>query len=274
VGARGITFGVTYELAVRYRPRLVLVGSTPTPAPREAPQTRGLTSKGEIKEALIAQCRAEGIEPRLQEIEKRYRRLCKEREIRNNLLALERTGARVEYVPLDVRDADSFGGFLDRCYDRFGRIDGVIHGAGIIEDKGILEKTPESFDRVFDTKVDSAFTLAKKLRPESLRFLVFFSSVAGTFGNKGQCDYAAANEVLNKLALYLDARWPARVVSINWGPWDTGMVGPELKKEFAKRGLLLIPEDTGRDRFLQELLYGRKGEAEVILGDIGGWEYA
>ena len=270
-GGRGISFEVAYELAERYRPRLILVGRTPAPAREEEPDTSRLHSKAEIKAALIDRCKREGREPRLQEIEGLFRRLIKEREIRRNLQALADTGADAEYCSVDVRDDEAFGRFLDGCYERFGRIDGVIHGAGIIDDRMILDKSPGSFDNVFDTKVYSAFTLVRKLRPESLRFVVFFSSVAGSFGNTGQCDYAAANEVLNKLALYLDAKWPARVVSINWGPWETGMVGPELKRQFAKRGLTLIPPEVGKKRLIEELAYGVKGEGEVIITDIEGW---
>ena len=57
-------------------------------------------------------------------------------------------------------------GLIDDVYRTHGRLDGVIHGAGIIEDKLVEEKTPESFDRVFDTKVRSAFLLSRLLRPE------------------------------------------------------------------------------------------------------------
>jgi hypothetical protein len=151
-------------------------------------------------------------------------------------------------------------------------LDGVIHGAGIIEDKLIEEKTPDSFMRVFGTKVDGAFLLSRKLRPDSLKFLAFFSSVAGRFGNRGQSDYAAANEILNKLAIYLDRQWPGRVVSINWGPWGkTGMVSAELQRQFVNRGVRVIPPSEGRKALDLELQHGRKGEVEVVLGR-GPWE--
>jgi len=130
----------------------------------------------------------------------------------------------------------------------------------------------ESFDRVFDTKADGAFALVQRLRPESLRFLVFFSSVAGLFGNRGQGDYAAANEVLNKLALSLDTQWEGRVVSINWGPWATaGMASPEVQRQFRERGVEVIAPDLGGKAFLDELERGRKGEVIVVLGQ-GPWK--
>lgn len=272
-GARGITADVAIELARRYRPNLVLVGRSPMPAAEEPADTAGLNTSRELKSALIARMRGQGQTIRLPDVEAAHKRLLAEREMRANLLKMEREGSRVEYVQADVRDGDRFGQIIDETYRSHGRLDGVIHGAGIIEDKLIQEKTPASFDRVLDTKADSGFVLARKLRPDSLRFLVFFTSVAGRFGNKGQADYAAANEILNKLAVYLDRRWPGRVVAMNWGPWErTGMVTPEIHKQFTERGIQLIPRDIGPRRLCEELEYGKEGEAEVVIGGFDGWK--
>jgi acyl transferase domain-containing protein/NAD(P)H-dependent flavin oxidoreductase YrpB (nitropropane dioxygenase family)/NADP-dependent 3-hydroxy acid dehydrogenase YdfG len=272
-GARGITADVAIELARRYRPRLILVGRSPLPPPEEPQDTAGVSAPKELKAALIDRMRKAGETVEVARVETGYHRLIAEREIRSTLRAIRDAGSLVQYRQADVRDPAAFGGVLDEAYATHGRIDGVIHGAGIIEDRLVSEKTAESFDRVFDTKADSAFLLSRKLRPESLKFLVFFSSVAGRFGNRGQGDYAAANEVLNKLAVQLDRKWPARVVSINWGPWDrNGMVTPELKQQFSERGIRLIPREAGPARLCDELRCGRKGQAEVVLGGFDGWQ--
>jgi hypothetical protein len=124
---------------------------------------------------------------------------------------------------------------------------------------------------VFDTKVRSALTVVRHVRPESLRFFVLFSSVAGCFGNRGQIDYAAANESLNKLALYLDRRWPGRIVSLNWGPWATlGMASGVVRQELIDRGMTPIEMAAGCRAFNRELQCGRKGQVEVVLGH-GRW---
>ncbi len=266
-GARGITARAAKRLAELYRPTLLLAGRSPLPPPSEAAETAGITTSKELKAALMEQMRARGeaVTPAL--VERAYARLAAEREIRTNINALKQLGAKVHYYPLDVRDQEAFGAFIEGLYSSFGRIDAVIHGAGVIEDKLIQDKMPESFDRVFDTKVDSAFVLSRKLRPESLKFLVFFSSVSGRFGNRGQGDYAAANEVLNKLAVCLDHGWPGRVTAINWGPWDTeGMVSAEVRKQFAERGVKLISSAIGLRRLEEEMNFGGRGEAEVIIG--------
>jgi malonyl CoA-acyl carrier protein transacylase len=271
-GARGITAKVVLQLARRYTPTLILAGRSPLPLKDEPPDTAHLTEAAPLKRALLSRMKSQVKEIQLVDVEAAYHQLQKDREIRKNLTDLKQLGSRVEYVQLDVRDAEALGQVIDGIYRRYGRLDGVIHGAGIIEDKLLQDKSWESFDRVFGTKTDSVYALSKKLRSESLRFLALFSSVAGCFGNVGQCDYTAANEVMNKLACYLDQRWPARVLSINWGPWSGGgMATEEVQRQFAERGVPLVHPQQGADAFERELQKGSKGDAEVILGD-GPWK--
>jgi NAD(P)-dependent dehydrogenase (short-subunit alcohol dehydrogenase family) len=162
-----------------------------------------------------------------------------------------------------VRDDEAFGALVDRLRAHHGRIDGVVHGAGLIEDKLLCDKTAESFDRVFSTKVAGANMLARKLAQDA-RFFVLFSSIAGTFGSRGQTDYAAANDALDKLAHQLHHTVQGRVLSIGWGPWrDIGMVHPDLEREYERRGIGLIRPEAGVERFFQELLSG--SDPQVIL---------
>jgi hypothetical protein len=170
-----------------------------------------------------------------------------------------------------VRDESAFGALLDEL-NGAGGIAGVIHGAGVIEDKLLKDKTPDSFDRVFGTKVDSALALARKLDPAKLKFFAMFASITSRYGNRGQADYAAANEVLSKLACDLDRRWPGRVVSIAWGPWaEVGMVA-ELEKHLVARGLKLIEPAIGAGFAVDEIIFGPKGQPEVLIA--GGSEQA
>jgi acyl transferase domain-containing protein/NAD(P)H-dependent flavin oxidoreductase YrpB (nitropropane dioxygenase family)/NAD(P)-dependent dehydrogenase (short-subunit alcohol dehydrogenase family) len=271
-GARGVTAEVACELAKSYRPTLLLVGRSPLPEGEESEEIAGLTSSPELKKALMDRMRRAGQQFTLAQVEIAYKKLCQDREMQRNIQAMQKAGAKVQYFQADVRDEHAFGNLIDEIYRKYGRLDGVIHGAGIIEDKLLLDKLPDSFDRVFDTKADSAFILGRKLRTDSLKFLVFFSSTSGCFGSRGQCDYAAANDVVNKLAIHLDKQWPGRIISINWGPWDkdVGMVSSELQKQFAEQGVQLIPRSAGRCVSDEEIRFGRKGHVEVIIGD-GPW---
>ena len=270
-GARGITAQAALRLAT-HRPTLVILGRTPEEP--ESEDTAAFAELADLRRALIAARAADGdggtpLTPA--RIEEECRTVLRGRELRSNLAALRATGARVDYRRCDVADPDALGAVIDAVYDRYGRIDGVVHGAGVIEDRLIADKDAGSVRRVLATKAGSALTLAARLRPESLRFLVLFSSVSGRFGNRGQADYAAASEVLNKLAQDLDRRWPARVVSINWGPWrSAGMVSAALEREFARRGVLLIEPEVGCELLVAELAAAGAGAAEVVIGAARG----
>jgi NAD(P)-dependent dehydrogenase (short-subunit alcohol dehydrogenase family) len=262
-GAHGVTSDVAQALAACSRPQLILVGRSPLPE-TETSHTQGLDPAA-LRKLFLDEARRRGEAVRPADIERTVRRIVKERLIRANLDALQAAGATVEYHPLDVRNRKQFGRLIDDLYERYGSIHGVLHGAGVIDDKRIADKTTASFTEVFRTKVESVYTLADKLRPDGLKFLVFFGSVSGRFGNVGQVDYSAANEVLNKLAGHLARRWPTRVVCINWGPWDGGMVSPELRTLYATRGIQLIPIADGAQALLTELRLPDHPGAEVVI---------
>ena len=272
-GARGITALAAAEMARLWRPTLLIIGTTPLPGEGESPDTRGLNVEAEIKAALHARLRHQGNAGTPAEIETAYQALRRAREVRQNLESLRQTGATVAYAEADVRDQIALTRVLDGWRARHGEVAGLIHGAGLIKDKLIRHKSVESFDRVLETKLDGALNLLRLVRGDALKFTALFSSIAGRFGNVGQSDYAAANEILNKLALWLDRRWPGRVVSLIWGPWSgVGMVS-QLESHLGSRGLGMISPESGGSLLINELRHGRKGDVEVIYsGELGTLE--
>ena len=247
------------------------MGTTPLPSAPEPSETIGITDKGRLKAVLMERLRASAASVRPADVEAALQRLLKAREIRGTLDALQLAGAAVEYHGLDVRDEAAFGGVIDQIYAQHGRLDVVIHGAGIIEDKLIRDKAPESFDRVIHTKADSSYILQSKLRPDGLRCLLLMSSIAAVFGNRGQADYGAANGIMNGMAMRLAASWPGRVISVNWGPWDQPNMVPEhIRKQFASAEVQIIPLQAGAEAALREIETAADGEPVVILGG-GPW---
>ncbi|HVB37799.1 MAG TPA: SDR family oxidoreductase, partial [Vicinamibacterales bacterium] len=150
----------------------------------------------------------------------------------------------------------------------WGPITGLVHGAGVLADALIAHKTPEQFDEVFSTKVQGLQALLDATAQDPLRLICCFSSVAARYGNPGQSDYAMANEILNKVA-WKEARRrgpQVRVKSIDWGPWEAGMVTPALRQHFADRGVALIPLSRGATSFVDEVQGGNADEVEVVIG--------
>jgi NAD(P)-dependent dehydrogenase (short-subunit alcohol dehydrogenase family) len=252
-------------LAGAYRPAFVILGRS-TPPGDEPGWLSPLTNDVEIKQAILRHEFANRTNPTPAELKSSFDRYMAAREIRRNLARIAENGAAVQYECVDVRDANAVTSVVENVRQRHGSIRGVIHAAGVLEDRLIADKTIEQFDRVFDTKVAGLRNLLDAVNASELRHLVLFSSVSARFGNAGQADYAMANEVLNKTARQLARRLPnCRVASINWGPWDGGMVNASLRREFSQRGVELIPLEAGA-RCLVEELAGNDRPVEVILG--------
>jgi NAD(P)-dependent dehydrogenase (short-subunit alcohol dehydrogenase family)/acyl carrier protein len=272
-GARGVTARALLALARSSHPRIALLGRTEL---REEPECcRGLEDVAELSRALLGTARGEGRTPDPAQLRAEAHGVLAGREIRATLAALEAAGAAVRYFSVDVRDEARLRTTLAEVRETFGPIGGLVHGAGVVADKLLGEKTQEQFDRVFDTKVMGLSGLLSATADDPLRSICLFSSIAARGGNPGQSDYAMANEVLNKVAACEARRRGASclVRSINWGPWDGGMVGPGLKALFAKRGIPLIPLEEGAQILLGELSRTPASQVEVVVGGTpdGAW---
>ncbi|CAM3294409.1 type I polyketide synthase [Kibdelosporangium persicum] len=249
-GARGITALAAIELAERTGCRIELIGRTAPPKGPEDPRTATATSEAELRRALIET----GLKDR-DEIAVRARRILAEREIRQTMDALRSSAASVRYHACDVQDVDAVHAVLNDIVARFGRIDGVVHGAGVLDDKLMADKTPEGFARVYHTKVGGARALAKALR-HNPKFVVMFGSISGVLGNRGQADYAAANDTLDRIARFWAGQTGARVVSVDWGPWAGSGMAADLAEEYARRGIRLIDPRAGVEALLREIAVG------------------
>ena len=273
-GARGITARIALSIAAAARCRVELIGRTPLPAGPESPITAGAADAAAIRAALIA-----GGKLRIPaEIERAVSATLAAREVTGTLAKLRDLGASPRYHALDVRDGEAVGALLKDVHAEYGRVDGVLYAAGIIEDKVIAEKTPESFARVYGTKADGARALFAGLDnlPAPPKFSVLFGSIAAVFGNRGQSDYASANDALESLGAEWSARSGARCVTLHWGPWAPtgelggGMVTPELMQAYAKRGIALIDPEEGALAVLRELAFG-SGSTPGVVYTASGW---
>ena len=264
-GARGVTAAAAIALAQQMPLSFVLLGRSPLPA-TEPVWLDGLEKESEIKKAiLVNEFNNNGASPK--DIEMSYRRHMGSREITATLQKLAATGSAVQYETADIRDADRVVSLLQNIRKSLGPIRAIIHGAGVIEDRLIQDKTLEQFNRVYETKVAGFRSLMDAASSDPLKYIVVFSSVAARFGNKGQVDYAMANEVLNKVCRReVHRRKDCRVIAVNWGPWDGGMVTPGLKREFQKSQIALIPVEAGARCMLIEMSQTGTHPVEVVVG--------
>jgi len=263
-GAQGIGAAAAGALAATGNLKLVLLGRTDAPTAEPA-WLEGLESEAEIKKAILThEFGGNGVSPR--QLEAAFRRYKSRRQIARTLESIRRAGSAAFYHRVDVRDPESVAAVAARVQKEIGPVRVLIHAAGVLQDRLIVDKTADQFETVFSTKVDGLLALLQAVECSQLQHLVLFSSVAGRCGNRGQADYAMANEALNKIGRQLAADSPqTRVRSINWGPWDGGMVQPSLRREFERRGVSLIPVDQGSDHLIREMA-AAEADVEIVVG--------
>jgi acyl transferase domain-containing protein/NADP-dependent 3-hydroxy acid dehydrogenase YdfG len=263
-GARGITGDIVTHLAGLAKLRFILFGRTELsdwPAGID-PESSVRDLKGLL--ARAAQANGRPFTPR--EIAAQADHLAASREVHATLAAIRAAGSEAVYHPVDITDADAVARVLADVRASWGPIGALLHGAGVLADKLIKDKTDAQFRKVFATKVRGLQALLWALGHDRLDFVGLFGSIAGRYGNAGQADYAMANEVLNRAAWALaNARPGCRVMSINWGPWDGGMVDDALRVQFEARGVPLIGRDIGIDAFMRELTASAGSVPEVVF---------
>jgi malonyl CoA-acyl carrier protein transacylase len=263
-GARGVTAACLIELARSASPHIVMLGRTELAD--EPSHCEGIADAAELARALIAQAQQSGSVPPPAEINAAVRAITSNREVRATLAAVESAGAKATHLCVDLRDDAAVRAALEQIRTQFGPIKALVHGAGVLADKRIAEKTDAQFDRVFDTKVRGLRTLLDATAGDELAWICLFSSIVAQTGNAGQCDYAMANAVLNHVACAERARRGTACVvrAIGWGPWEGGMVTPPLRRHFHSLGIPLIALDAGARAFVAET--APAGETVVFVG--------
>jgi acyl transferase domain-containing protein len=267
-GARGVTVDCLEELAQSVSAHFIVTGRTIL---EELPQEWSTASGDQLRDLILQEARQRGTKLTPAQLQKRLKSLNAQREVRQTLTRLVQAGAAsAHYFPMDATEAHDLAKVLDNpAVKNLGPVRGLVHAAGVIEDRLIVDKTIDQYDRVVSTKVTALRKLLDlpQIR-QDLRFVALFSSVSARFGNRGQLDYGIANEILNKAAQALTRRTPDLVaVSLNWGPWDGGMVTPELKRAFESRGIQCIPKQLGAQAFVAELTNAANPkQVEIVLG--------
>lgn len=263
-GARGITAECVIDLARHFRCKFILLGRT---ALQDAPTwAQGFSQESELKNQAIAAVRGHGDKPTPALISQMVNGVLAQREIHQTVSAVQAAGGDAIYLSADITDQNALRTAL-ASKNPFGAITGVIHGAGNLADKLIENKTEADFETVYSAKVAGLENILAVVPASQLTTLVLFSSVAGFYGNVGQADYAIANEVLNKIAHHFKKHYPAcKVISINWGPWDGGMVTPQLREYFDKLDIKVIPIEVGTRMLVDELRTNKETPAQIVIG--------
>jgi len=147
----------------------------------------------------------------------------KTKRIYSSLIDLKSRLGSLEYAAIDVADSKAVQKLGTDIKERYGRIAGIFHTAGVAGEGFLMSKEDNRFKEVLNPKLNGSMNLMRLLQKNSNGFLVFFSSITALTGGEGQGDYSAANAFMDSLA---DAGQQSglKVVSVNWSSWkEVGM---------------------------------------------------
>ncbi len=200
------------------------------------------------------------------------RALLKE-EKKTIMKALETAGVRIEYRQTDVTDNEAVASLIQSICTEFGRLNGIIHSAGVIQDNFIINKSTQEFQEVLAPKVAGVVNLDQASKDVSLDFFLVFSSLAGAFGNPGQADYAAANAFLDAYATYrhelvLAHQRQGRTLSINWPLWQEGGMQVDdaiVTMMMQRTGMMPMPTENGIRAFYQAVEANRRSSVSQVI---------
>ena len=271
-GARGVTAACVLELAKRVKCTFVLMGRGQIlDEYNDDEETAKITDPKNMKILIAKRYKAQGYHGPLSAIEQKAKAILYQRDMLATFEKLRATGNPVFYYACDVNDRDSMAQTTAKIQKEVGRITGVVHGAGIVGDSKIWNKSMASFRRVFDTKYQGLNNIMDNVDKDTLKLLVMFSSVSAFFGNDGQIDYVAGNSYMDKYAYYIRNHYPnCHALAINWGAWHGGMVNLDALYVDALRdkGYVLIPLEVGANYFANEFLMGLPS-AQVLFNNTG-----
>ena len=177
-------------------------------------------------------------------------------EITRTLADLHAAGIEATYHTCDVADPEAVREVMDEVANRYGKIRGIIHGAGILRDGFLSQMTADDFSMVTDIKFLGAWNLFQAADKAGLRFFVGLSSVAAIQGNPGQTNYAAANRIMSALLRILRRENGAiRFKALMLPPVEgAGMAeDPDIRELMRRKGVSYIHVNELAELFCREL---------------------
>ncbi len=272
-GGYGITSAISKDIAKNLKAKLAIISLESLPS--NVKELASLDENGlkDLRNKVISELKSKNERVTPVMIDKEFSKYTIAIDIYNNLEEMKKLGSPdVEYYSCNVLDHKAMTETINKIRERFGSIDAIIHGAGIEQSRLMEDKSFEDFSRVVDVKADGCFNLVENTKQDGVKVLVTFASIAGRFGNIGQTDYSAANDLLNKYVQHSNRRFsPAmKAVSMNWSGWKgVGMATRgSITKIFEEANIDMIPMEEGVTKVREEILFGDDNEV-IVAGSVG-----
>ena len=254
-----IVSAITADLAAASGGTFHLFDLVPEPDAASPDLARFHADKDGLKRELFERMKARGERATPAMVEKEMLALERAAAALVALEGIRRAGGRAFWHACDLRDGASVERACADVRARSPRVDVLLHGAGLEISRFLKDKEPREFDLVFDVKSDGWFNVLKGLGDTPIGATVAFSSIAGRFGNGGQTDYSAANDLLCKTtSSFRTTRPGTRGLVVDWTAWaDIGMASRgSIPRMMELAGIDMLPAASGIPVIRRELTAG------------------
>jgi acyl transferase domain-containing protein/NAD(P)-dependent dehydrogenase (short-subunit alcohol dehydrogenase family) len=268
-GAAGsIVSAITADLAAASAGTFYLLDIAPKPDPDNPDLKRFVTDKEGLKRDLFARIQARGERATPALVEKELVALERAHAASSAIAAVVAAGGTAHYFSVNLTDTDAVAKVIAQVRQQTGRIDVLIHAAGMERSHLLSDKDASEFNLIFDVKADGWFNLLHAIGEMPLKATVVFSSIAGRFGNAGQIDYSSANDLLCKItSSFRTTRPSTRGIAVDWTAWGgMGMATRgSIPKMMELAGIDMLPPDAGIPLIRRELTVGGT-RGEIVIG--------
>jgi acyl transferase domain-containing protein/acyl carrier protein len=272
-GAAGsIVSAIVADLAAATGGTFHLLDLAPEPDPADEDLARFATDRDAFRATIAERLKAGGQRPTPVLIERELSRYERLQSALTAIQAIGEAGGEAHYHSVDLTDAEAVARVVTGIRERHGRIDVLLHAAGIEVSRVIADKDRREYDLVFDVKSDGWFNLLHAAGDLPIGATVAFSSVAARFGNAGQTDYSAANDLLCKItSSFRRTRPGTRGIALDWTAWGgLGMATRgSIPKVMEMAGIEMLPPEAGIAWIRRELTDSPFSGEVVVGGKLG-----
>ncbi len=253
-GSRGIGFEIAKKIAMESSAKIIVLGRTKL-KDFENDIVNYFPDDGAFnKTRFIADQKKNNPGLKMKEILNNARRLEDAAIIHQNFKNLKSN--KVEYYSCDITDTNRVQKIFVEVYNKYRKIDVIVHSAGIEQSKSIQKKEWEEFQKIFNVKIQGYKNIINSIQEPQPSLICNFGSMNSFFGSDGQADYNSANELYNSIGSYNNQVGSITHKTFNWTAWDDiGMVATrsDIADILKKRGYNFLPADTGTRLFFNEL---------------------
>ncbi len=233
---------------------------------------RSVSDRDGLKRTLAERITAAGERATPARVERELSRLERAKAAADAIAAVRRNGGTAHWHQVDLTDAEAVARVMEAVRSSHARVDVLLHCAGLEISHTLDDKPTAEYDLVFGVKTDGWFNLLHGLGDIELGTAVVFSSIAGRFGNGGQTDYSAANDLLCKsVSSFRTTRPATRGIAIDWTAWaGIGMASRgSIPKMMAIAGIDMLPPEIGVPIVRREISAAGPGREVVVAGSLG-----